>query len=796
MCKLVILFLFIFSHQYVYSQVENDFKNDTVEYVVNKLFENVSDSDVLNLFNTLNNYYNYTLENGTVNYDNSSIKSSTVMKINPPRTGRKYIEVTTPPPESSTKAANLEWISRPLREGLADLKVRSQTNQACNLQSQMYEMHLKNDTIWAIRMAESTQFEPIGILGGTTYQMGNFEECIKTKAFGVRGKYCLANFKYSLTPENERRYAEMVGQLVLKEDINQEASVWEGLIKFQKDPARIHRQDLYWGICLPATCSAEDLESSLNETLLHRFRQHDLELNITVDPIYCHTKDWLPFTTGFWITMTFMSLLLLANILSTALDGYDYFKDNYHHKVEGWREFVGTFSVWRNTYNLGIYSKNSQVKIVNGMKVIMMVLIIYGHTLLYILGYPQVNPASLEEVYRRGADVALVNTNIVDVFFTLSGFLTFYYGYHPMKVGGMVYLVLSVVFRYLRLMPVFAIVIAYVVFVLPYTSDGPIWNARVMLEAENCRKNWWLDILLLNNFYNVDEQCVVISWYITTDMLLCIIASVLIYIMIKKPKFGVLLAAFTLLLSIVVTFAVTYMNNYNGLLKLYMNLLINHRKSIEFKELYAALYSRAGPYLVGFLTGYITIKLQEKKYTFTNKTLFFGCALAIAIGEGSQYYGVLFYQFGRPYYAIENAFYACLHRILFAGLFSWFLLAYLTTGFGKLDSIINHRLFTVLGRITYSVFLMNTLSLITLAASVRTPIFYSYKTIMFFVFGDIVTTYVLGFLFYLYAEAPICGISKLMQKALAKMFAKEIEKAQAKVQENGVSETKKIDYGS
>lgn len=39
---------------------------------------------------------------------------------------------------------------------------------------------------------------------------------------------------------------------------------------------------------------------------------------------------------------------------------------------------------------------------------------------------------------------------------------------------------------------------------------------------------------------------------------------------------------------------------------------------------------------------------------------------------------------------------------------------------------------------------------------------------MFIVFGDIVTTYVLGFLFYLYAEAPICGICKLLQKTLAK----------------------------
>lgn len=36
------------------------------------------------------------------------------------------------------------------------------------------------------------------------------------------------------------------------------------------------------------------------------------------------------------------------------------------------------------------------------MKLLMMILIIYGHTLLYILGFPQFNPASLEEVGNVG----------------------------------------------------------------------------------------------------------------------------------------------------------------------------------------------------------------------------------------------------------------------------------------------------------------------------------------------------------------------------------------------------------
>ena len=53
-------------------------------------------------------------------------------------------------------------------------------------------------------------------------------------------------------------------------------------------------------------------------------------------------------------------------------------------------------------------------------------------------------------------------------------------------------------------------------------------------------------------------------------MLLCILASVLIYIIIKKKKLGLMLTVAVFASSIVITFVVTYKNNYNGLLKLYM----------------------------------------------------------------------------------------------------------------------------------------------------------------------------------------------------------------------------------
>ncbi len=38
---------------------------------------------------------------------------------------------------------------------------------------------------------------------------------------------------------------------------------------------------------------------------------------------------------------------------------------------------------------------------------------------------------------------------------------------------------------------------------------------------------------------------------------------------------------------------------------------------IDYRRLYVSLYSRAGPYLLGSLAAYWTIKLQENKYKFS-----------------------------------------------------------------------------------------------------------------------------------------------------------------------------------
>jgi len=49
-----------------------------------------------------------------------------------------------------------------------------------------------------------------------------------------------------------------------------------------------------------------------------------------------------------------------------------------------------------------------------------------------------------------------------------------------------------------RLTPVYAIILGFVATLLVYTGSGPGW-ALVQFESDQCRQNWWTNLLYINN---------------------------------------------------------------------------------------------------------------------------------------------------------------------------------------------------------------------------------------------------------------------------------------------------------
>jgi len=95
----------------------------------------------------------------------------------------------------------------------------------------------------------------------------------------------------------------------------------------------------------------------------------------------------------------------------------------------------------------------------------------------------------------------------VDTFFLISGFLVAYLLLKELdRNKGRFNIALFYLHRYLRLTPVYAIILGFIATLLVYIGSGPAWST-VVQESEQCRQHWWNNLLYINNL--VDEDGVI-----------------------------------------------------------------------------------------------------------------------------------------------------------------------------------------------------------------------------------------------------------------------------------------------
>lgn len=237
---------------------------------------------------------------------------------------------------------------------------------------------------------------------------------------------------------------------------------------------------------------------------------------------------WLVLFFGLIVLVLAGSFYHIAYLPTKTLD--------WHPQTLG-GELLFSFSAIHNTSRL-LSDITGDFKSLNGIRVISMFWIIYGHTVIIAGGIttystnPNINPSALDRqaisfkmIYIRSAEYA------VDTFFFMSGFLA---------TIGMIDLIKSskrgtltlpnylygIVLRYIRLTPTYAFVLLFIVKVVSFTGTGPFWNGALGRQShfvESCSKYWWTNILYLNNFIPEDGagvgSCMPWSWYLGNDMM-------------------------------------------------------------------------------------------------------------------------------------------------------------------------------------------------------------------------------------------------------------------------------------
>jgi hypothetical protein len=57
-----------------------------------------------------------------------------------------------------------------------------------------------------------------------------------------------------------------------------------------------------------------------------------------------------------------------------------------------------------------------------------------------------------------------------------------------------------------RLTPIYAFVIFYYATLFNYTGSGPMWKVVAGQDSQDCRDNWWTNILYISNYVNADHM--------------------------------------------------------------------------------------------------------------------------------------------------------------------------------------------------------------------------------------------------------------------------------------------------
>ncbi|XP_025420912.1 O-acyltransferase like protein-like, partial [Sipha flava] len=222
------------------------------------------------------------------------------------------------------------------------------------------------------------------------------------------------------------------------------------------------------------------------------------------------------------------------------------------------------FSIQSNLKKLFYNStKNTEFSCFYFLKALACVVILFGHRMMYSVSYPVYNMNDIETAFEIPFYGIFINGPIVvDIFFTISGFLTFISMYNALEKIKRCNVLLILFLRWCRLIPVYGLMIVFIAFVFFHVSDGPMWKSIAVRESENCLKNWWTNVLFVNNYVDTEHPCVMQSWYLACDLHMCALGVSMVYLVWKYPKCEKIALLTAILASCFASAYIVYQHNY------------------------------------------------------------------------------------------------------------------------------------------------------------------------------------------------------------------------------------------
>ncbi|CAB3367940.1 Hypothetical predicted protein [Cloeon dipterum] len=587
----------------------------------------------------------------------------------------------------------------------------------CDADVQDYINSLSGETtpqMWSLEMFDSSTKFPLPdatLELSTAIQIVNFDECLAVSgpldATGhprFTGQYCqfspgydLGNFVRNISQPSSTVQSAMNSMMHL---------ITRNSNSFNK--AQTVMLPFFWAVCAPSSCGPEGVKRVADFNMQFFATGLGLQANTSVvhQSCYYDNDGTRNLDAASWSFVVCVVLLVLVIIFGTALDVRNF------KKFPGWLENIFlAFSLKRNFEELVRVPEKlapSQIGCVHGIRALSMLWIVFCHS------YSSTTLPPFFNVSKSWYMAPLLNGFMaVDSFFFLSGLLSVYVPLMESSKGRSFNIFKYYAYRYLRITLPLAFVTWYLSSVHVYLGNGPLWAIYVETGKQLCVQNWLPTLFYITNYFY--QHCVTQAWYLCVDMQLALLSPLIIFPLIKWPRYGLAALALLTAASVAGLFAVTFVEQ----LPWTAIFFDSTGKSQRFYDIvYENTPLRATPYLCGMGLGYVMaqrIKVQLPKWA-----VLVGWLVSLALLAGVVFIVLLPYRDGFIYRPLEAAFYTSLHRLVWSLGLCWIVWACVNGFGGFINDILTWKYFQIMSKLSFGAYLVHLCVIIGSQSTSRT----------------------------------------------------------------------------
>ncbi|XP_023338900.1 uncharacterized protein LOC111709470 [Eurytemora carolleeae] len=480
------------------------------------------------------------------------------------------------------------------------------------------------------------------------------------------------------------------------------------------------------------------------------------------DPVFSTKGGWRSRTDGLseeMVESLYQNQIKLdASACEIEEAGKDY-ADSTEHKSKtlSLRNCILSFSAIRNFRKIvNIDESSEDLNFLHGMRFLSMTWVILGHTFFFSLPYlDNLKPLFDEAKSSLSFQAVLQGTFAVDTFFFISGLLFTYLFFNkltskPGSVNTVIGWSQLIIHRFIRILPPY---LALVVLLEPlsfFLCSGPLCPSK---PGVNCGMYWWRNILNIQNFFHFDEMCAAWTWYLALDFQFFVLTVPVLVVFVLVPPLAAVILFGLLLGSWISTFLVAGQYNVSPDL---LNSVFSSA-SIVFDVMYDKPWTRAGPYIVGLVSGYTLHRLSKSGFpimTFSKQLVCWLVSTVLALG---LVYGL----YEDKLTSTQAQLYSTFARSTWALVLAWISVS-CGSGFGGIINwILSLPGLRPLSRLTYTAYLIHPLIMLLFYSNLEVPYHGSILGYSLQYTGFLLTSYGAALLYSLVFEAPWINIQKL-----------------------------------